>query len=55
MVSDNTIVERESGLVIVTLNRPHKKNALNSKSWNDLDEVLAEVEVNPADRADWRG
>jgi len=51
MVSDNTIVEREDGLVIVTLNRPHKKNALNAKSWNDLDEILAEVEVNPADRA----
>jgi 2-(1,2-epoxy-1,2-dihydrophenyl)acetyl-CoA isomerase len=51
MVSDNTIVEREGGLVIVTLNRPHKKNALNTKSWNDLNEVLAEVEVNPSDRA----
>jgi 2-(1,2-epoxy-1,2-dihydrophenyl)acetyl-CoA isomerase len=51
MVSDTTIVEREDGLVIVTLNRPDKKNALNAKSWNDLDEVLAEVEVTPADRA----
>ena len=30
MVSDKTIVEREDGLVIVTLNRPHKKNALNA-------------------------
>jgi 2-(1,2-epoxy-1,2-dihydrophenyl)acetyl-CoA isomerase len=51
MVSDQTIVEREDGLVIVTLNRPQKKNALNAKNWNDLDEVLAEVEVTPADRA----
>jgi 2-(1,2-epoxy-1,2-dihydrophenyl)acetyl-CoA isomerase len=51
MVSDKTIVEREDGLVVVTLNRPHKKNALTSQSWNDLDEIFAEVENNPADRA----
>ena len=51
MVSDKTIVEREDGLVIVTLNRPHKKNALNALSWNDLDEVFAEVESDPGDRA----
>jgi 2-(1,2-epoxy-1,2-dihydrophenyl)acetyl-CoA isomerase len=51
MVSDKTIVEREDGLVIVTLNRPHKKNALTSQSWNDLDEVFTEVENEPADRA----
>jgi 2-(1,2-epoxy-1,2-dihydrophenyl)acetyl-CoA isomerase len=35
----------------VTFNRPEKKNALNSTNWNDLDEVLAEVEVTPSDRA----
>ena len=51
MVSDKTIVEREDGLVIVTLNRPHKKNALNALSWNDLDEVFAAVESDPGDRA----
>jgi 2-(1,2-epoxy-1,2-dihydrophenyl)acetyl-CoA isomerase len=51
MVSDKTIVEREDGLVIVTLNRPHKKNALTSQNWNDLDEVFTEVENDPADRA----
>jgi 2-(1,2-epoxy-1,2-dihydrophenyl)acetyl-CoA isomerase len=51
MVSDKTIVERVEGLVIVTLNRPHKKNALTARSWNDLDEVLTEVELSAADRA----
>ena len=47
MTSDKTIVERHDGLVVVTLNRPHKKNALNAKNWNDLEEVLAQMEVTP--------
>jgi 2-(1,2-epoxy-1,2-dihydrophenyl)acetyl-CoA isomerase len=51
MVSDKTLVEREDGLVIVTLNRPHKKNALTAQNWNDLDEIFAEVEDEPSDRA----
>ncbi len=51
MVSDKTIVEREDGLVVVTLNRPHKKNALTSQNWNDLDEVFTAVENDPGDRA----
>lgn len=51
MVSDKTIVEREDGLVVVTLNRPHKKNALTAQSWNDLDEIFAAVENDPGDRA----
>jgi 2-(1,2-epoxy-1,2-dihydrophenyl)acetyl-CoA isomerase len=51
MVSDKTIVEREDGLVIVTLNRPHKKNALTSQNWNDLDEIFTAVENDPGDRA----
>lgn len=51
MVSNKTLVERQDGLVVVTLNRPHKKNALNAENWNDLDEIFTEVELNPADRA----
>lgn len=44
-------VERRDGLVTVTFNRPHRKNALNAKSWNELGAVLTEVEFDPADRA----
>jgi 2-(1,2-epoxy-1,2-dihydrophenyl)acetyl-CoA isomerase len=51
MVSENTIVQRENGLVVVTLNRPEKKNALNAANWKDLDEIFTEIELNPADRA----
>jgi 2-(1,2-epoxy-1,2-dihydrophenyl)acetyl-CoA isomerase len=51
VASDATIVERDGGLVIVTFNRPQKKNALNTTNWHDLDEVLGEVETDPADRA----
>jgi len=51
MVSDKTLVERRDGLVIVTLNRPEKKNALTSENWNDLDEIFTEVELEASDRA----
>src|SRR6188768_2863522 len=50
-MSDAVLVDRRDGLVTVTFNRPHKKNALNASSWNQLDAVLTEVEVEPADRA----
>jgi 2-(1,2-epoxy-1,2-dihydrophenyl)acetyl-CoA isomerase len=50
-MSDAVLVDRRDGLVTVTFNRPHKKNALNANSWNQLDAVLTEVEVEPADRA----
>ena len=46
-----TIVEREDGLVTVTLNRPQRKNAISATMWNELDEIVSEVEVNPGDRA----
>jgi 2-(1,2-epoxy-1,2-dihydrophenyl)acetyl-CoA isomerase len=47
----STLVERQDGLVTVTFNRPEKKNALNNENWGDLDRILAEVAVNPEDRA----
>jgi 2-(1,2-epoxy-1,2-dihydrophenyl)acetyl-CoA isomerase len=50
-MSDAVLVDRRDGLVTVTFNRPHKKNALNANSWNQLDAILTEVEVEPADRA----
>ncbi|MBL7498692.1 enoyl-CoA hydratase/isomerase family protein [Frankia sp. CNm7] len=48
---DSTLVERSDGLVTVVFNRPERKNALNAASWAALDRILAEVAVNPADRA----
>jgi 2-(1,2-epoxy-1,2-dihydrophenyl)acetyl-CoA isomerase len=44
-------VERRDGLVEITLDRPDKKNALNSQSWAELDRAFAEVAANPGDRA----
>jgi 2-(1,2-epoxy-1,2-dihydrophenyl)acetyl-CoA isomerase len=46
-----TLIERSDGLVTVTFNRPHKKNAVNEANWADLDAVLREVARNPGDRA----
>jgi 2-(1,2-epoxy-1,2-dihydrophenyl)acetyl-CoA isomerase len=37
---------RSDGLVTVTFNRPHRKNALNAANWADLDAVLREVAWN---------
>lgn len=51
MTSDATLVERTDGLVVVTLNRPGRKNAVSATNWRDLEEILAEVEVSTTDRA----
>lgn len=50
-MSEETLVEREDGLVTVTFNRPDRKNALGRNSWAALDRVLTEVMANPGDRA----
>ena len=44
-------VERNGGVVTITLNRPEKKNALNSQIWIELDRAFAEVAADPDDRA----
>ena len=44
-------VERSEGLVVITLDRPAKKNALDGASWVELDGAFAEVAANPDDRA----
>jgi 2-(1,2-epoxy-1,2-dihydrophenyl)acetyl-CoA isomerase len=44
-------VERRDGLVTITLDRPAKKNAIDSQTWNELDRTLAEVAADPDDRA----
>lgn len=48
---ETLIVERDAGLVTVTLNRPAKKNAVTRQSWLELLEVMQQVATDPADRA----
>jgi enoyl-CoA hydratase/carnithine racemase len=43
-------VERDAGIVTVTLNRPEKKNAANALMWDELHEIFAEVALNADDR-----
>jgi 2-(1,2-epoxy-1,2-dihydrophenyl)acetyl-CoA isomerase len=47
---DELRVEREAGIVTLTLDRPARKNALDVPLWRELARVLAEVEARPADR-----
>jgi len=44
-------VERQAGLVTITLDRPAKKNAIDAQMWIGLDRTLAEVAADPNDRA----
>lgn len=44
-------VERRAGLVTIILDRPEKKNALDSQTWIALDRVLTDVAADPDDRA----
>jgi len=50
-VSDETLVERKDGLVTITFNRPHRKNAINATNWTDLEDILTELEIDPTVRA----
>ena len=44
-------VEREAGLVTVTIDRPEKKNAIDASAWNELDAVFAGLAIDPDARA----
>ena len=46
-----TIVEREDGLVTVTLNRPKRKNAISAVMWQELDAIVGDLETDPRVRA----
>jgi enoyl-CoA hydratase/carnithine racemase len=43
-------VTRAAGIVEVTLNRPHRVNALTEDMWRGLHDVLAQIEQDAADR-----
>jgi enoyl-CoA hydratase/carnithine racemase len=48
--TETIIVERDSGIVTVTLNRPERKNAGNGLMWQELYDTLAEVKRRRDDR-----
>ena len=43
-------VEREGGIVVVTLNRPQRKNAISSVMWHELHETFREIALSATDR-----
>ena len=47
---ETLIVERDGGIVHVTMNRPERKNAANAAMWNELLRVFREVAASPTDR-----
>jgi 2-(1,2-epoxy-1,2-dihydrophenyl)acetyl-CoA isomerase len=47
---ETILVERDGGIVTVTLNRPEKKNAANALMWDELREAFAEIALNADDR-----
>jgi 2-(1,2-epoxy-1,2-dihydrophenyl)acetyl-CoA isomerase len=44
-------VERQDGLVTITIDRPDKKNAIDAAAWNELDRTFAELTIDPEARA----
>jgi enoyl-CoA hydratase/carnithine racemase len=49
-VVETLIVERDEGVVTVTMNRPERKNAANGVMLDELRDVFEEVERSPQDR-----
>ena len=47
---ETLVVERDAGVVTVTLNRPEKKNAANTDMWRELYETFCAVRDNAEDR-----
>lgn len=51
MATETLLVERDSGVVTVTLNRPHRKNAVPAEMWDDIAAVFREIAERSDDRA----
>ena len=47
---ETILVERDGGVVTVTLNRPEKKNAANAQMWDELRDTFEAIALNPEDR-----
>src|SRR3990170_2348573 len=50
MVYRDILVERHEGVVLVTLNRPEKLNAMTRDSFAEVEDVLAEAHLNDDDK-----
>ena len=50
MTPETLLVERADGVVTVTLNRPHRKNACTIAMFDELAELCRQVRDNPEDR-----
>lgn len=51
MAYENLLVERDGSVLIVTINRPDKLNALNGRTVAELDQAMQEAAADPAVRA----
>ena len=47
---ETLLVERDAGVVTVTMNRPEKKNAANGTMFEELLEIFIEIERTDTDR-----
>jgi len=47
---ETILVERDAGIVTVTLNRPERKNAANGQMWLELRDLFYEVSHTSSDR-----
>ena len=47
---ETLLIERQDGVVTVTLNRPERKNAVNGVMWRELRQTFDEVRDTPDDR-----
>ena len=50
MSADDLLVEREAGVVTLTLNRPHKLNALTKPLWRNLGEAVTRLDADDSVR-----
>ncbi|MEM1334848.1 MAG: enoyl-CoA hydratase/isomerase family protein, partial [Actinomycetota bacterium] len=47
---ETLIVDRSDGIVTVTMNRPHRKNAANDRMWGELLTTFRQISESPTDR-----
>jgi 2-(1,2-epoxy-1,2-dihydrophenyl)acetyl-CoA isomerase len=47
---ETLLVERAEGIVTVTLDRPHRKNAINAVMWDELEATFRDIGSRPEDR-----